>query len=73
MYVLLSSIVEMLNAAGDIIVLLADMGPIDSRELAAIEKHLLTMIRCALDSYEQTLDRSLKSCQDQKTIQNKEE
>ena len=54
MYVLLSSLIEMLNAASDIIVLLDDMKPLDRQELTAIEKRLLTMIRYALDSYEKT-------------------
>ena len=67
MYVLLSSIVDMLNAARDIIMLLDDMKmrPLDRKELATIEKHLLNMIRYALDSYEQALEQSLKACQGQ--------
>ena len=60
MYVLLSSILETLNAARDIAMLLADMKPMDRKELAMIEKHLINMIRCALDSYGQALEQSLK-------------
>ena len=69
MYVLLSSFVEMLNAANDITMLLADMKPLDHKELATIEKHLLNMIHYMLDSYEQALEESLQTCQNQPTQQ----
>ena len=56
MYVLLSSIIEILNASCDIVVLLDDAKSMDQRRLAEIEKQLLQMIRCALGSYEQLLE-----------------
>ena len=72
MYVLLASIVEMLKATCDIIIVLNDMNPPNSQDLAAIEKHLLNMIRCALDSYEQALEQSLQTGQNKTAKQNED-
>jgi len=58
LYVLLSSIVEMLNAACGIIIILDDMKPPDRVEMRKLEKFLLDMIQYSLDMYEQALKYS---------------
>ena len=63
MYVLLASVIEMLKAANGIIMVLNDTKPPNRQDLAAIEKHLLNMIYCALDTYEQSLEQSLQTGQ----------
>ena len=67
MYVLLSSIEELLNAARDIVLLLADMKPLTRKEIAMLEKDLLIMIRYALSLYEQALEQSLEAGQNEMT------
>lgn len=56
MYVLLFSISEMLSAVCDIIALLDYTKSLNHETLNEIERQMIKIIRCALDSYEHGLE-----------------